>query len=457
MNLSDDFVNQIKGFLPEADANHLINSLDKPAPVSIRINSGKWNTILPDENIPWCPSGFYMKSRPVFTLDPSFHAGAYYVQEPSSMFVHHVLEAFSPNEKNIRILDLCASPGGKSTLIASWLGGNGLLIANEIIKSRAYTLKYNLLKEGCANVIVTNNDPQDFHHIREYFDIILVDAPCSGEGMFRKDPESICEWSLENVDKCASRQKRILSNIIPALKPGGILIYSTCTYNRKENIENTDWIAGNMGLINLALEIPSMWQIDEIHGKNSVGYQFYPHKIKGEGFFISVFKKDEGPSQLIANNKKKSGTLTKIDKNETAVITQWVRTSNLSFLKDKTGTIHAFPDEFEKDAYYLEAYLRLIYCGVTVGDVNKNILIPNHSLALSKILIQDFPTISLDLESARFYLKKTLPCIESRTRSWMLASYQNNNIGFLKNLGNRINNYLPNEYRILMDLPEIKT
>ncbi len=455
MNLPDAFINDINKSLALNEQQLFFEALGDSTPVSIRMNPFKWKNDIPDLQVPWCPFGFYLDKRPKFTLDPSFHAGEYYVQEASSMFIYHILNQLPVSKKGLKVLDLCAAPGGKSTLISSWLGGNGLLVANEVIKGRAYTLKYNLSKEGHANVLVSNNDPKDFNNITEFFDIILVDAPCSGEGMFRKDPKSICEWSEENVQNCSSRQKSILTNVISSLKSGGYLIYSTCTYNDIENIENTDWLVSEHHFQSISINVPDAWGVCIKNGIKSIGYQFYPHKVKGEGFFAAVFKNPIGEDNSLIKREVRCKNLNLVEKNELYLIKDWVRVSNMTFLKDKAGTIHAIDDETENDIRYLENHLRLIYCGVSVGIINKNILIPDHSLALSPLLSDEFHTVSLNSESALLYLKKSLNQIDSDKKSWILATYNGNGLGFLKNLGNRINNYLPAEYRILMDLPQI--
>ena len=234
------FEERMRKLLPE-ESEAFFAALQTEPPVSIRLNPGKpvpISRLFPDEQIglpvSWCESAYYLKSRPVFTLDPCLHSGTYYVQEASSMFLYHIFGQILPAHP-VRVLDLCAAPGGKSTLIASRLSSGSLLVANEVIRSRAGILKENMIKWGTSHVVVTNNDPADFHHLKGAFDIIVVDAPCSGEGMFRKDPGAIQEWNESNLQLCSERQQRILADIWPCLKPGGFLVYSTCTYNPGEN------------------------------------------------------------------------------------------------------------------------------------------------------------------------------------------------------------------------------
>ena len=203
--------------------------------------------------MPWCEYGFYLNERPVFTFDPLLHAGAYYVQEASSMFLYEVLKQ-TCDDTNKKVLDLCAAPGGKSSLMSSYFK-NSLLVSNEAIKQRANILYENLTKWGSANVIITNNDAADFKRLENYFDVIVVDAPCSGSGLFRKDAEAINEWSIKNVELCNQRQQRILADVYPALKQDGILIYSTCSYSKEEDEDISDWLKNNFNVDSLQLKL----------------------------------------------------------------------------------------------------------------------------------------------------------------------------------------------------------
>lgn len=451
MQLPDSFVQSILAKFNDDEYQKFLLSLSQTAPTSIRINPKKNTAVHGHDVVKWCPYGFYLYERPIFTLDPLFHAGAYYVQEASSMFIWHILCQITKSKKDIRILDLSAAPGGKSTLIAAFLDDQGLLVANEILKNRAYTLKYNLSKEGHSNVIVTNNDPKDFTALEDFFDIILVDAPCSGEGMFRKDHQAISEWSPQNVTNCAIRQQKIISDILPSLKEGGHLIYSTCTYNDVENIDNVQFAIEKYGLTSINVTIDPAWQITNIEKGNTVGYQFYPHKTHGEGFFAAVMQKTYTNPQ-ITKWKTDDKILGNFDKKLYPLIQPWINSEAKEILIDKVGGIHIFPSEYKEDARILSAYLRIIYCGTTVGTLNKTVFIPDHSLALTLDKSIEIQTVELSKEEALHYLKRELNSIDSPHKSWILATYQGLGIGWLKNLGNRINNYLPSEYRILMKI-----
>ncbi|MEO7531350.1 MAG: RsmB/NOP family class I SAM-dependent RNA methyltransferase, partial [Sediminibacterium sp.] len=262
---------------------------------SVRMNPAKPAMLNGDwsmETIPWCVYGYYLSKRPSFTLDPVFHAGAYYVQEASSMFIWHVLKEVVGTNTYQKVLDLCAAPGGKSTLLASYFR-DGLVIANEVIKSRAAVLVENITKWGSDNVIVTNNNPSHFQSLPGYFDVMVIDAPCSGSGLFRKDPDAINEWSEDNVQLCSQRQQRILADVLPALKEDGLLIYSTCSYSAEEDEVIADWLVREMNMQSKQLAVDIEWKIIETCSpeKNAYCYRFYPDKIKGEGFFVAVFQK----------------------------------------------------------------------------------------------------------------------------------------------------------------------
>ena len=280
-----DFIENLHEQMSPEEVQQLCQALESEPVTSIRLND-KLDYLTFDadtEEVPWHEDGYYLSRRPQFTLDPLLHAGCYYVQEASSMFVGEVLQQYLKPDSIV--LDLCAAPGGKSTLISQFLGNEGLLVSNEVVRQRVFILSENIQKWGNGNTVVTHNPAADFgNKLPELFDCILVDAPCSGEGMFRKDEGAVAEWSMRNVQECAERQCDILDDVWEALKPGGILIYSTCTFNREENEKNAQWIADELGAEILPISHDPAWGITE--GKP--GYHFYPHKTKGEGFYICV-------------------------------------------------------------------------------------------------------------------------------------------------------------------------
>ena len=317
MQLPEDFIRETRLLMGEERFNRFLEAFDEEAPVSIRLNPKKCaelrveNVDIPSPDgtaaansplstlhsqpnkVPWCPEGFYLEGRPQFTFDPLFHAGCYYVQEAASMFVTHILRELSHPNSALSVLDLCAAPGGKSTAIRTVLPEGSMLVSNEPVPTRAQVLLENMTKWGWKNCIVTNNYPHDFRKAKAQFDVILCDVPCSGEGMFRKDPATIGEWSLQNVEKCWRLQREIVADAWACLNPGGLLIYSTCTYNIKENEENVRWIMEQYDAE--ALEVPTdpSWHITGslLEGFDAPVYRFIPGITCSEGLFICALRK----------------------------------------------------------------------------------------------------------------------------------------------------------------------
>ena len=283
--------------------SRFLEAFDEEPPVSIRLNPRKFNkqksqtSILNSQfsPVPWCPDGFYLSERPNFTFDPLFHAGCYYVQEASSMFLDEIIRQLSTLNFKLSTLDLCAAPGGKSTLLRSALPEESILYSNEPIRNRASILAENVQKWGYANHIVTNNYPKDYRKSKLRFDIILCDVPCSGEGMFRKDEATIREWSPQNVEKCWKLQREIVADAWECLNEGGLLIYSTCTFNTKENEENIRWILSEYEAEVLKMETKPEWNITGslLEGFNEPVYRFIPGITRGEGLFMCVLKKGQ--------------------------------------------------------------------------------------------------------------------------------------------------------------------
>ena len=407
------------------------------------------------ERVKWSSNGFYLKERPSFTLDPLFHAGAYYVQEASSMFLEEAIKQTVDLSKPIKVLDLCAAPGGKSTLIQSIISKESLLVSNEVIKTRVNILSENMTKWGAANVIVTNNDPTDFQRLQNYFDVIVVDAPCSGSGLFRKDSNAIDEWSEKNVELCARRQQRILADIMPSLKEGGVLIYSTCSYSKEEDEAIADWLVEQFAVSSLQLAIDEDWGIVETvwEKKKTYGYRFYPYRVKGEGFFIATFKKM--PSGTEVNNEvknQKSKTKRKPEKisaKEIEILKPYLINVNDFFFIKQNEEIIAMPLHLENDLAIIQSSLYIKKAGVKLGTLIRNELIPAHELAVSNIINPAIPRLEVDKETALQYLRKQEIKIESGLKGWVLLTHSQLPIGWIKIIGHRINNYYPAAWRIL--------
>jgi 16S rRNA C967 or C1407 C5-methylase (RsmB/RsmF family)/NOL1/NOP2/fmu family ribosome biogenesis protein len=457
--LPAQFLETMKQQLGESEWDHFLQALQQPAPVSIRLNPFKGMPAPANgQAIGWSSHAYRLPSRPNFTLDPCFHAGAYYVQEASSGFLSHVLNQLALPEAPFA-LDLCAAPGGKSTLISSFLGDKGLLLANEVIKSRNQVLKENTIKWGLGNTVITQNDPAHFAPLSESFDFVLVDAPCSGEGLFRKDPQSIQEWSPENVHLCQGRQSRILQEAAALPKPGGYLIYSTCTYNPLENEGNVRFLAANFGYKPVEIPIDPAWQISRSECKTEQGvfpvYRFYPHKVPGEGLFMAVLQRP--PSEANEKSPKKAKDF---------------RHPHLQRLPGKVRNHPSFPklDVPEPLSYYqynnhlfalpsrwvprfetIAIRLNVQYFGVELGDWVRDTFLPGPAWALSMLPKSSYAREELTREEAIRYLKKEPITLSKADRGWVLVNYKGLGIGWVKNLGNRSNNYYPKEWRIRMD------
>ena len=412
-------------------------------PVSLRINPLK--KVEPDfeltKKVPWCEHGFYLDKRPYFTHEPLFHAGTYYVQEAGSMFIERALKSVLDFTKNLKVLDVCASPGGKSTLINSLLNEESLLVANELIKSRSDVLAQNLSKWGSNNTIVTNSETSRFSDLDSFFDCLVVDAPCSGSGLFRKQPEAIYEWSEENVNACGLRQKEILENVLPSLKPGGILVYSTCSYSVEENETIAEWLKENFGMEYVPISIEKDWGIVE----SNYGYRFYPHLTESEGFFCSVFRKKGDAEEPEKYNFK---TQSNLSKTEYDLISPFVKSTAPILVKKNNRfyflnkAAYDFLNRFEKQFYFKKA-------GVLMGEIKGKDFLPSHELALSVNLGDAAQGIDLDKENALRYLKKENFSYTGNEKGLVLIKYKNQGIGWAKVLNNRINNYLPNDWRVL--------
>jgi 16S rRNA C967 or C1407 C5-methylase (RsmB/RsmF family)/NOL1/NOP2/fmu family ribosome biogenesis protein len=396
------------------------------------------------EKIPWTEYGYYLASRPSFTFDPLFHAGCYYVQEASSMFLEQALRQTVDLAQPLKVLDLCAAPGGKSTHILSLISKESLLVSNDVIRSRANILVANIVKWGCSNVLVTNNDPGDFKRLKNYFDVIVVDAPCSGSGLFRRDAEAIQEWSEQNVDLCCQRQQRILADVVPALKNGGVLIYSTCSYSRQEDEDIAGWLMSDLKVKSQKLKVKSDWGVNE----TEESYRFWPDKVKGEGFFIACFRKKDGNDEETYLPKVKQEKFSNL---EMEILIKNVNTDGISFLRNRE-ILHAVPEKLLADINLLSSRLRIVNCGTKIGEIIKDKLIPDHALALSAIISDKTPRIELDYEQAIQYLKKKELNLSTERKGWNLVVHGSHPLGWINILSNRINNYYPKELRILKDL-----
>ncbi len=434
----------IKGFDKSAFES-IHNSGEQVTSIRINPSKNKW-TPTNESPIPWCEHGYYLAERPSFTLDPLFHAGAYYVQEASSMFLWEVLnQTIGKDTKGLKVLDLCAAPGGKSTLLASYFW-DGMVVSNEVIKARCSILVENMTKWGSNQVIVTNNDPSHFKSLPSYFDVIVVDAPCSGSGLFRKDKSAIEEWSENNVRLCSQRQERIIADVLPSLKQGGLFIYSTCSYSKEEDEDLLDTLCDNHELETCELNLKDSWKITHTQSEkhHAFGYRFYPYLTRGEGFFIAAFRKKEGNDSGYYTEQK----LIHLTKSEQETISRFLPFSNdYSYFK-QGDSIKTIAGEHLTDLQILAKQLYIKKAGTEIGTIKGKDIIPHHELAMSLLPLSNFNVLQLDKPQALQYLRRQDLFIESKT-GWNLITYCNLPLGWAKVLPNRMNNYYPQAWRIL--------
>ena len=471
--LHKDFTERTKNLLLD-EYDEFEASLDMQPVVSIRTNPCKpaeaYNSLISNniENIPWCKTGLYLPERPSFTFDPLFHAGTYYVQEASSMFLEQAISRILTDDgiagKQITALDLCAAPGGKSTHLQSLLPEGSLLVSNEVIRSRSFILAENMAKWGMPGNIITNNDPKELGRLANIFDIIVADMPCSGEGMFRKDVDSRDEWSIDNVQLCASRQRRILHDVWNALKPGGWLIYSTCTFNTEENEDNVYSLAQELGAEIIPIPVKSEWNITGALCHDIPVYRFFPHRTKGEGFFLALMQKNGQNTEIkkTKNNIQQATIPTHIKDmlSEPGKFTFYTRKKSAYENKQpekqqtkhtqEAAIINAIPKIHDNIYNILAERLKIISAGVLLGELKGKDFIPSVQLAMSTELCRDiFPSVDLSYEQSIKYLQKEAIILPEETPTgYILITFRNVPLGFAKNIGNRANNLYPQEWRI---------
>lgn len=441
------FIAQMQSILGE-EMDRFTSALQRPTPISVHAHPHKWRSL---ENIksvvPWARYGQYLTERPSFTLDPTFHAGAYYVQEASSMLVGMAAEQLLPNDRPWRVLDLCAAPGGKSTLLSSLLPEGSWLLANEVIKSRYQILRYNLSKWGMLNTFSSHHDVADFAPLVGFFDLVLVDVPCSGEGLFRKDVAARDEWSSDHVTHCALRQRRILQLAADLVAENGILLYSTCTYNSEENERNAAWLVHEKGLTYAPLQIPDGIDLQE----RTYGYQAYPHRIQGEGFYLAAFR--QMTSDAILGKATSFKKLTPVSRKQQLLAQDLVVGINdgvTRLFSTPQNNWRALTSHLVDDAQLLAKHLHRIEVGIPVGTPKHQQFVPAPELALSQLLAPEVSGIEVDKITALNYLRKQTPPLSSTKKGWQLIRHQGLGLGWIKGLGKRYNNYYPANWRIRM-------
>lgn len=465
MTLPEEFTTYTRELFGDELWQQFKKGMTENPPVSIRLNPFKYDSAtmpLPcedDGGVEWCPEGCYLKTRPQFTLDPLLHGGAYYVQEAASMYVAKVLRRHADMSQPLRVLDLCAAPGGKTTTAMSVLPEGSLLMTNEPMRPRANILMENVQKFGHPDVIVTNNYAVDYQRSGLQFDVIICDVPCSGEGMFRKDEGAISEWSVSNVRKCAALQREIITDIMPCLRDGGLLIYSTCTFNAHEDEENVKWIADSydMQLIDIrdGRDFPST--LSPL-GKQEGAIHFIPGATRTEGLFMAALRKPGEGNNLMAisqdrkkEKKQKKGKQSKQQPVQgVKQVAEWLSDGDDFDITMLGGRIVAVKKTWRNIFDTACDKLRVMHAGVELGEPKGKDIVPSESLALSTSLNRKaFPVVELDRDAALGYLRREPIMLPSDTpRGYVAVSYKGLPLGFVKNLGNRTNNLFPQEWRI---------
>jgi len=444
----------------QEDVNAFLDALSGNEQTAIRLNPLKHTEeeIFPSGNeIRWEKNGRILPHRPSFIYDPLWHAGTYYVQESSSMFMTYLLREGGLFKKSINVLDACAAPGGKTTQLLAELPPDSLVVANEIISKRNKILIENITRWGYPNIVITQSELRAFAALPGFFDLVVLDAPCSGEGMMRRDSAIADEWSEKVVGTCAIRQSSLIKDIIPSVKPGGFLLYSTCTYEPAENEQQIELLLCNgfsqpdsIQAVGQSFEEITPITIEQ-GGKKAFAQRFDLHKTKGSGFFCCLLQKDAIRDEPRNNtfNRYSNAPLCQMDENKLPV--QWVKNNlELTALRKmddlyylQKGLLHRFR------AIY--GSVKCTYFGVLAGHYKGELLIPAHPLALSVIKNNAHPSIEVTMDQAIHFLKRE-PFTSETTfpKGWCIITYKQHALGWIKNIaGGRINNYLPVDWRIL--------
>ena len=446
------FVERVLRELGPDEGGALCRALTGEPSVSVRLNAAKGLAAPSGRPIGWSSGGYWLDARPSFTLDPDFHAGRYYVQEASSQFVGHIVAACG-GIRGGRVLDLCAAPGGKTTLYSTLAGRGGLVVANEIVRNRAAVLADNVRKWGVGNVAVTVNDPSQVARLEGWFDAVAVDAPCSGEGMFRKDPDARGEWSEGNVKQCAARQDEILREAWRALRPGGTLVYSTCTFNRDEDegaLERMAAWAGDEIAESEETAVEDAWGI--VCGR--VGafrtFRFYPHRTCGEGFFAAVARKSFDAGGRVRTPKARRTVFAAVDRKTAGELARWVRNPGGMRFAAVADTCYAWYAAQADAVRTLSEALPVIYSGVALGQVFKGVLKPDPALAFFDGLNRGaLPAAELDDEETLRFLRRQDIAAGGLAEGMNLVCSRGRALGFAKRIGARVNNLYPNSLRII--------
>lgn len=441
--LPEEFIQRLRRDYPlRADA--IASSLNGEPSLSIRWNTHKAPLPTGLSQVPWSKTGFYLHERPTFAADPWWHAGVYYVQEASSMMLEQAVQQIIPDlPESLTALDLSAAPGGKTLLLDQCLPDDSLIVSNEIIPKRAQILRENVLKWGSMKIAVTNNAPSDFTEQEQVFDLILVDAPCSGEGMFRKDDTARSEWTPESGAMCSARQSDILNDIWPTLSAGGYLIYSTCTFDRSENLDA--W--AHLDAEQVEIELDPSWGVERIEKEGRFGYQCFTDKVKGEGFFFTVLKKtgESMRSEVLVDPALSYPEVPWVngpfdsspDESSSRIYVTSTRSNSMSIHRFRTK-------ESGLDLYPL----KVIHDGPIIAERKGHEWRPTTEVVWSEAYNGLLPRIELELPSALDYLHGMDIRKDLAEPGYVVLTYRDVPIGVGKQVKGRINNAYPKPFRL---------
>ncbi|MCR4649021.1 MAG: RsmF rRNA methyltransferase first C-terminal domain-containing protein [Lachnospiraceae bacterium] len=470
-NLPEEFEKRMKEMLG-GEYEAFKASFNESRRIGIRVNTLKTDTdtflkLFPGnpEKIKWCETGFFTSTDEKYGRLSQHDAGAFYMQEPSAQAVAASLGSVM-DLKGRKVLDLCAAPGGKSTQLASMMAGEGVLVSNEINRERAAILSSNIERMGVRNCVVLNETPERIAETFEnWFDAVVVDAPCSGEGMFRKDETALREWSPANVEMCADRQKDILREAVKTLKDGGILVYSTCTfavdedekqmaeflceYPEFEIIECENFKFFDKGFTSFEFEGKKVSDDPKLKESLEKCARLWPHKIDGEGHFICILKKRGSDETVGEKKKKKSERNNRPDKKSIGLIKDFFSDMIVNFEPDFDNTV-CFADSvylLPKDFNISLKGLKIQRAGLLLGEIKKDRFEPSHSLAMALNKNNCIRCAELDEDEALKFrhgeeLRKDLP------NGWTLMLVNGVSLGWGKVANGAIKNHYPKGLRI---------
>lgn len=443
LTLPQEFVQRMKRQLGD-EAEAFFTAIEQPSPTSIRLHHLKGKSSFTyKSSVPWCQNGRYLESRPLFYLDPHWHGGAYYVQEASSMILDAVISQLQLDESPRIWLDVCAAPGGKTGILAKHLGTSDVLLANEVIGQRRTILRENLVKAGYLNVMISGEQASSFHE--PFADIILIDAPCAGEGMMRKEPEAIRQWTPSLVQSCSLLQKQIVSDSVLALKNDGYLIYSTCSYSMDENLQNISYFIDNHELVSVPISFPEEWRIVTIRENETYGYQCYPHRVEGEGLFIAVLRKTSSDDPGYKKVKKPFNLFEVIPDH----LASHLSNPDNFRVRKNIPTLQLITADAESKANELLMHVPRAEVLVEAGEMKGRDFVPAHSMAMAGIGNEHYETLDLDLSAALDFLERntnTLP--ENKKPGWYLIRYEGTILGWAKSTAQGWKNHYPMNWRL---------